>query len=66
MLCQIFELICCAARSEFLIRAEPEREQGRIERGGEKSRGRGLGQRNIKNINQTTDLKYTFQQNQER
>ena len=37
---------CCAGRSEFFIRAEPERERGRMERGGEKPRGRGRGQRN--------------------
>ena len=36
----------CKARSEFFLRAEPERERGQIERGDEKPRGRGLGQRN--------------------
>ena len=30
----------------FFLRAEPERERGRVERGVEKPRGRGLGQRN--------------------
>ena len=42
--------ICCAARSAFGRRAEPERSEGgwsEEERSGAKWRGRGLGQRNI-------------------
>ena len=31
----------------FFLRAEHERERGRVKRGDEKPRGRGLGQRNI-------------------
>ena len=40
---------CCAARSAFGRRAEPERSEGgwsEAERSGAKWRGRGLGQRN--------------------
>ena len=43
---------CCAARSGFGRRAEPERSEGgwsEAERSGAKRRGRGLGQRNTKN-----------------
>ena len=42
--------MCCAARSEFGRRAEPERSEGgwsEAQRSGAKWRGRGLGQRNI-------------------
>ena len=42
---------CCAARSAFGRRAEPERSEGGLseeERSGAKWRGRGLGQRNIR------------------
>ena len=43
---------CCAARSAFGRRAEPERSKGgwsEAQRSSAKWRGRGLGQRNIKN-----------------
>ena len=44
-------MICCAARSAFGRRAEPERSEGgwsEAQRSGAKWRGRGLGQRNNK------------------
>ena len=43
------EWVCCAGRSAFGRRAEPERSEGgwsEAERSGAKWRGRGLGQRN--------------------
>ena len=44
------ERVCCAGRSAFGRRAEPERSEGgwsEAQRSGAKWRGRGLGQRNI-------------------
>ena len=41
--------ISCAGRSEFLLRAKPERSEGgwsEAQRSGAKWQGRGLGQRN--------------------
>ena len=50
-LCKLlcWKKLCCAARSAFGRRAEPERSEGgwsEAQRSGAKWRGRGLGQRN--------------------
>ena len=42
--------LCCAGRSEFFHPSGARAERGLIERGCEKPRGRGLGQRNLPNV----------------
>ena len=52
----------CAARSGFFSPSEARAQQGRMERGDEKPRGRGLGQRNtnLANLNVYLRVKQTF------